>query len=90
MVKFSKQFEGQLGPSFYGHHHREHGPIQVHKKLASLDSNGDMYETELLEQFNKKKLHHAEKMIRGAFTELYKGLGYLKTYRYIMSKLKPA
>ncbi|XP_057809946.1 phosphate transporter PHO1 homolog 1 [Salvia miltiorrhiza] len=30
---------------------------------------------------NKKKLHHAEKMIRGAFVELYKGLGYLKTYR---------
>ncbi|KAL0327057.1 UNVERIFIED_CONTAM: Phosphate transporter [Sesamum angustifolium] len=29
---------------------------------------------------NKKKLHHAEKMIRGAFIELYKGLGYLKTY----------
>ncbi|XP_010262370.1 PREDICTED: phosphate transporter PHO1 homolog 1-like [Nelumbo nucifera] len=98
MVKFSKQFEGQLVPewkeafvdywqlkkdlkkmhfpndnstpskhqhsslahtffsplkkfSFYGHHHREHGPIQVHKKLASSDSNGDMYETELLEQF---------------------------------------
>lgn len=32
---------------------------------------------------NKKRLHHAEKMIRGAFVELYKGLGYLKTYRYI-------
>ncbi|KAF8389829.1 hypothetical protein HHK36_024348 [Tetracentron sinense] len=30
---------------------------------------------------NKTKLHHAEKMIRGAFTELYKGLDYLKTYR---------
>ncbi|CAH2041713.1 unnamed protein product, partial [Thlaspi arvense] len=30
---------------------------------------------------NKAKLHHAEKMIRGAFIELYKGLGYLKTYR---------
>ncbi|KAG8366533.1 hypothetical protein BUALT_Bualt17G0089800 [Buddleja alternifolia] len=30
---------------------------------------------------NKKKLRHAEKMIRGAFIELYKGLGYLKTYR---------
>ncbi|KAK6931431.1 EXS, C-terminal [Dillenia turbinata] len=30
---------------------------------------------------NKSKLHHAEKMIRGAFIELYKGLGYLKTYR---------
>lgn len=31
---------------------------------------------------DKKKLHHAGKMIRGAFVELYKGLGYLKTYRY--------
>ncbi|KAL1803312.1 hypothetical protein ACET3Z_031959 [Daucus carota] len=30
---------------------------------------------------NKTKIHHAEKMIRGAFIELYKGLGYLKTYR---------
>ncbi|CAK9151258.1 unnamed protein product [Ilex paraguariensis] len=30
---------------------------------------------------NRTKLHHAEKMIRGAFIELYKGLGYLKTYR---------
>nr|GLL43479.1 phosphate transporter PHO1 homolog 1 isoform X2 [Ipomoea trifida] len=30
---------------------------------------------------NKTKLRHAEKMIRGAFIELYKGLGYLKTYR---------
>lgn len=30
---------------------------------------------------NKTKLHHAEKMIRGAFIELYKGLGYLRTYR---------
>ncbi|MFS8028472.1 putative SPX domain-containing protein [Helianthus anomalus] len=30
---------------------------------------------------NKTKLHHAEKMIRGAYIELYKGLGYLKTYR---------
>lgn len=30
---------------------------------------------------NKTKLHHAEKMIKGALMELYKGLGYLKTYR---------
>ncbi|XP_076914938.1 phosphate transporter PHO1 homolog 1-like [Bidens hawaiensis] len=30
---------------------------------------------------NKTKLHHAENMIRGALIELYKGLGYLKTYR---------
>lgn len=34
---------------------------------------------------NKTKLHHADKMIRGAFVELYKGLGYLKTYRYIIN-----
>ncbi|KAL2546540.1 Phosphate transporter PHO1-like protein 1 [Forsythia ovata] len=32
---------------------------------------------------NRTKLHHAEKMIRGAFVELYKGLGYLKTYRHL-------
>lgn len=31
---------------------------------------------------NKTKLNHAEKMIKKAFIELYKGLGYLKTYRY--------
>uniref|UniRef100_A0A0E0HR97 Uncharacterized protein n=1 Tax=Oryza nivara TaxID=4536 RepID=A0A0E0HR97_ORYNI len=30
---------------------------------------------------NKRKVHQAEKMIRGALIELYKGLGYLKTYR---------
>lgn len=32
---------------------------------------------------NKSKLHHAEKMIKGALIELYKGLGYLKTYRHL-------
>ncbi|TYG41807.1 hypothetical protein ES288_D12G205500v1 [Gossypium darwinii] len=32
---------------------------------------------------NKSKLHHAQKMIKGAFLELYKGLGYLKTYRHL-------
>lgn len=30
---------------------------------------------------NRKKIQCAEKMIRGAFVELYKGLGLLKTYR---------
>ncbi|KAL6909816.1 hypothetical protein ACP4OV_001475 [Aristida adscensionis] len=30
---------------------------------------------------NKKKMHQAGKMIRGALVELYKGLGYLRTYR---------
>ncbi|KAK9277518.1 hypothetical protein L1049_007062 [Liquidambar formosana] len=34
-------------------------------------------------QLNKSKLNHAEKMIKGAFIELYKGLGYLKTYRHL-------
>ncbi|XP_065880184.1 phosphate transporter PHO1 homolog 1 [Euphorbia lathyris] len=96
MVKFSKQFEGQLVPEWkeafvdywqlkkdikkfhflnnnntntklnsskhhflstlkkfspFSHPHRDHGAIQVHKKLASSASKGDMYETELLEQF---------------------------------------
>lgn len=37
---------------------------------------------------NKAKLHRAEKMIRGAFVELYKGLRYLETYRYHYNKLK--
>lgn len=31
-------------------------------------------------RINKKKMQHAEKMIRGAFVELYRGLGLLKTY----------
>ncbi|XP_050225989.1 phosphate transporter PHO1 homolog 1 [Mercurialis annua] len=96
MVKFSKQFEGQLVPEWkeafvdywqlkkdlkkfhflntnnnknpnqnassfftslkkcfpFGHQRKEHGAIQVHKKLASSASKGDMYETELLEQFD--------------------------------------
>jgi len=30
---------------------------------------------------NKKTLHQAEKLIRGALVELYRGLGFLKTYR---------
>ncbi|CAO2209239.1 unnamed protein product [Urochloa humidicola] len=33
------------------------------------------------QSISKTKLRHAEKMIRGAFVELYKGLGYLATYR---------
>ncbi|XP_062191561.1 phosphate transporter PHO1-1-like [Phragmites australis] len=33
------------------------------------------------QSINKTKLRHAEKMIKGAFVELYKGLGYLATYR---------
>lgn len=38
---------------------------------------------------NKTKLHHAEKMIKGGFLELYKGLGYLKVYRYNPKFLLP-
>jgi xenotropic and polytropic retrovirus receptor 1 len=30
---------------------------------------------------NRTKLRHAEKMIKAAFIELYRGLGYLATYR---------
>ncbi|MED6126558.1 hypothetical protein PIB30_079606 [Stylosanthes scabra] len=33
------------------------------------------------EFINKRKIQYAEKMIRSAFVELYKGLGLLKTYR---------
>ncbi|KAI4379172.1 hypothetical protein MLD38_005502 [Melastoma candidum] len=32
-------------------------------------------------RISKSWLHRADKMIRGAFVELYKGLGYLETYR---------
>ncbi|KAG2242237.1 hypothetical protein Bca52824_095920 [Brassica carinata] len=32
-------------------------------------------------RISKKTLNHAEKMIKGALTELYKGLNYLKRYR---------
>ena len=32
-------------------------------------------------RISKKTLNHAEKMIKGALTELYKGLNYLKAYR---------
>lgn len=34
------------------------------------------------EFINKKKIQCADKMTRGAFVELYKGLGLLKTYRF--------
>ncbi|GFZ16179.1 EXS (ERD1/XPR1/SYG1) family protein [Actinidia rufa] len=40
-----------LRTSLFGLQHREHGVIQVHNKLASSASTGDLYETELLEQF---------------------------------------
>lgn len=35
------------------------------------------------EFINKRKIQCAEKMIRSAFVELYKGLGLLKTYRLL-------
>ncbi|GAB2297090.1 Phosphate transporter PHO1 1 [Dionaea muscipula] len=36
---------------FFSQRHRDHEAIQVHRKLASSSSKGDLYETELLEQF---------------------------------------
>jgi len=36
---------------------------------------------------NRKKIQCAEKMIRGAFVELYRGLGLLKTYRFIFTPI---
>ncbi|KAL8481102.1 hypothetical protein ACS0TY_027586 [Phlomoides rotata] len=38
------------------------------------------------EYINKKKIQCAEKMIRGAFVELYRGLGFLKTYSSLNMK----
>lgn len=35
------------------------------------------------EGINRRKIQYAEKMIRSAFVELYKGLGLLKTYRLL-------
>ncbi|KAF0904507.1 hypothetical protein E2562_035066, partial [Oryza meyeriana var. granulata] len=45
----------------------------------SSSTNGGKCSDKL--SINKRKVHQAEKMIRGALVELYKGLGYLKTYR---------
>lgn len=39
------------------------------------------------EFINRKKIQCAEKMIRGAFVELYRGLGLLKTYRFAFAQL---
>lgn len=36
------------------------------------------------EFINRKKIQCAEKMIRGAFVELYRGLGLLRTYRFFL------
>ncbi|KAK1374541.1 phosphate transporter PHO1-like [Heracleum sosnowskyi] len=47
--------------------------------IKQSSKKGDMEGRKV--HINKTKVHHAEKMIRGAFIELYKGLGYLKTYR---------
>lgn len=38
------------------------------------------------EMINRKKIQCAEKMIRGAFVELYRGLGLLKTYWYTFAQ----
>ncbi|KAF9677260.1 hypothetical protein SADUNF_Sadunf08G0089400 [Salix dunnii] len=48
--------------------------------LINQSSNNCNHEGRKL-RINKTKLHHAEKMIKGAFIELYKGLRYLETYR---------
>lgn len=50
-------------------------------------NNGDSVKEGGREYVNSKKIQCAEKMIRGAFVELYRGLGLLKTYRYSNSTL---
>eukprot|EP01018_Ginkgo_biloba_P009841 Gb_33031 [translate_table: standard] len=50
--------------------------LVTQSKKDALDGKGNLH-------INKKKVQHAEKMIRGAFVELYRGLGLLKTYRVI-------
>lgn len=39
------------------------------------------------EFIHRKKIQCHEKMLRGAFVELYRGLGLLKTYRYVFYTL---
>ncbi|XP_058183031.1 phosphate transporter PHO1 homolog 1 [Rhododendron vialii] len=50
-TSFPNTLFSSLRNSLFGHQHREHGAIHVHKKLASSVSNEDMYETELAEEF---------------------------------------
>ena len=50
--------------------------ILCEDKLNNLKKEGSC------EFFNTKKVQRFEKQIRGAFIELYKGLGLLKTYRF--------
>ncbi|CAN0876627.1 Phosphate transporter PHO1 homolog 1 [Linum grandiflorum] len=57
------------------------GDSAVNNQSSSKKCNPEGSNNRLPLHINKTKLHHAEKMIRGAFIELYKGLGYLKTYR---------
>lgn len=49
----------------------------INQSSKKCNSNGGKL------NINRTKLRRAEKMIRGAFVELYKGLGYLETYRYL-------
>ncbi|CAN1312770.1 Phosphate transporter PHO1 homolog 1 [Linum perenne] len=59
-------------------------PLRTFSAISYLvwgDSASNNHHQSSSKKINKTKLHHAEKMIRGAFIELYKGLGYLKTYR---------
>ncbi|KAL5723498.1 Phosphate transporter PHO1 1 [Ranunculus cassubicifolius] len=51
----------------------------LREDLANQSKKGNTDGNKL--NVNKTKVRHAEKMIRGAFIELHKGLGYLKTYR---------
>ena len=55
--------------------------ILCEDKLNNLKKEGSC------EFFNTKKVQRFEKQIRGAFIELYKGLGLLKTYRFFFSSL---
>lgn len=49
---FPSAFLSCLGKvSLFGQKHRDRDTIQVHRKLASSLSKGDLYDTELLEQF---------------------------------------
>ncbi|KAK9931211.1 hypothetical protein M0R45_018498 [Rubus argutus] len=59
-------------------------PTQTDEAIAALERNGVSFTNTATrghgEFINRKKIQCAEKMIRGAFVELYRGLGLLKTY----------
>ncbi|MCL7029508.1 hypothetical protein MKW94_029065 [Papaver nudicaule] len=91
--KTSRSISGRHVVNFQGRNVRINIPLTT--PTRTLSALGDLVWEDLVipskkcsparskqVQVNKTKVHHAEKMIRGAFVELYKGLGYLKTYRY--------